>query len=79
MSNNLYNKYRQACEQKTNELPNWRKGQVAFNVLVGFDSELADSIHGTELDPFYKDDNEELKDFWDHVGRAMLEKEVSNK
>ena len=37
------------------EHPEWRLGQTYFNVLFwdDFDKEFADSIRGTELDPFH--------------------------
>lgn len=48
----------------------WRYGQTCFNVLYELDSDLANSIRGTELDPFYNDDIvpeflARLRDEWD--------------
>jgi hypothetical protein len=33
----------------------WRYGQTCFNVLDSVDSALANSIRGTQLDPFHND------------------------
>lgn len=33
----------------------WRYGQTCFNVLYSLDEDLANSIRGTALDPFYED------------------------
>lgn len=38
------------------DYPDWRRGQVMFNVLNAFDPELADMIRGTLEDPFYRDE-----------------------
>jgi hypothetical protein len=38
-----------------------RLGQVLFNVLWQVDREAADSVTGTEVDPFHRDDR--IKDF----------------
>jgi hypothetical protein len=37
------------------EYGGWRMGQTHWNVLVEFRPELAERLHGTELDPFYSD------------------------
>jgi len=42
-----------------------RIGQGAFNVLNELDPDLADSIRGTDLDPFYNDDR--VAKFYAHV------------
>lgn len=34
---------------------NWRYGQTCFNVLYEYAPDLANSIRGTELDPFHDD------------------------
>lgn len=39
------------------EYPDWRKGQTFFNVLYNLYPEMADEIRGSEIDPFYIDDN----------------------
>ena len=40
----------------------WRKGQIAYNVLAAANLEWAEEIRATDLDPFYRD--ERLDDFW---------------
>lgn len=35
--------------------PAFRRGQVAFELAYEINSDLADSVRGTELDPFYID------------------------
>lgn len=42
-----------------------RIGQSVFNTLYDLDPEMADSIRGTDLDPFYNDDR--VAKFYDHV------------
>lgn len=37
------------------ENPNWRVGQTIFNAIMILDSDLANKIRGTRLDPYYKD------------------------
>jgi hypothetical protein len=39
------------------EYPEWRKGQTFFNVLYNLYPEMADEIRGSEIDPFYINDN----------------------
>lgn len=39
-----------------NTNPEWREGQVYFNVLEVYLPELAAQVRGTDLDPFYNDD-----------------------
>lgn len=48
----------------------WRYGQTCFNVLFSIEPELANSIRGTELDPFHDDKRVPeflawLRDQWD--------------
>lgn len=48
----------------------WRYGQTCFNILYAMDMDLADSIRGTELDPFHDDRRvpeflARLRDEWD--------------
>ena len=45
------------------ENPEWRYGQTVFNVLQVYRPEMAESIRGTCLDPFYK--REDDTHFWD--------------
>ena len=51
--------------------PSWRYGQTVFNTLYfgGWDSEYANEIRGTALDPFYNDDRatalmDKLRERW---------------
>ena len=41
--------------------PEWRYGQNLFNSLFELDPDLANSIRGTSLDPFYIDDSKDKK------------------
>lgn len=50
---------------------NMRLGQVLFNALWQVDREAADSVTGTEVDPFHRDDR--VKDFLVY----LLEHEVN--
>lgn len=44
--------------EKVNKRPKeWREGQAYFNYLYEDKPKLADEIRGTNLDPFYQDDN----------------------
>ena len=40
----------------------WRKGQIAYNVLSVVRPDLAHKINNTDLDPFHDDDR--LDNFW---------------
>ena len=48
--------YVKMVENIQEDQKNWRKGQTYFNVLWDMYPELADSLRGTEYDPFYRDD-----------------------
>lgn len=52
-----YAEYMQFVERRRAEHPEWREGQTYFNVLYydGFDPEFANSIRGSDLDPFHRD------------------------
>lgn len=52
----------------------WRAGQAMFNVLHQLHPELANSIRGTENDPFYRNDkiNDFLKAICDEEGYANV-------
>jgi len=39
--------------------PKWRYGQAFFNALYELFPNIADSIRGSNIDPFYRDDNVE--------------------
>ncbi len=47
----------------------WRKGQIAYNVLAVARPDLTNEINNTDLDPFY-DDNK-LDDFWKWLQAAL--------
>ena len=51
------------------EKPHLRIGQCLFNLLYENNHELADSVRGTQNDPFYSDDytSQKIKDFYDAV------------
>jgi len=59
-----HGQYMQEVSKVGRQYPTWRQGQVLFNVLDEMYPELAKSIIGGDLDPFYKQDNE-LTDFYD--------------
>jgi len=46
----------------------YRQGQAYFNALEEVDSNLAEKVRGTRLDPFYNDDRIDL--FLDYVNRS---------
>jgi len=54
-----------------------RKGQALFNALHGVVPEFADSIRGTNLDPFYKKDHELdfqfMSEFWETLAAQINE------
>lgn len=47
--------YFYVLNENSKRFPEWRLGQNHFNTLYELNSELANSIRGEELDPFYKD------------------------
>lgn len=47
-----------------------RLGQICFIVLYLREPELANEIRGTELDPFFKDD-EDMDNFWYWIARKF--------
>lgn len=44
--------------------PEWRYGQVLFNALASVRPELAETVRGTKLDPFYRERQEVNPEFW---------------
>ena len=47
----------------------WRKGQIAFNVLAIANPELARKVQEeTDFDPYY--DDTKLDDFWAYIARG---------
>jgi hypothetical protein len=58
LTNQKFNEYVAAVAAYHKEnAPHCRLGQAYFNVLCDFDSELAESIRASHIDPFYRDDN----------------------
>jgi len=52
------------CEQ----YPHWRYGQILYNVLYDMYPDIAISIRGTDIDPFYFDKNyEKISKFYGHL------------
>jgi hypothetical protein len=51
-----YQEYVTAVTAASDAHPSWRLGQAYFNVLADANPALADSIRGSDLDPFYNDD-----------------------
>ena len=46
------------------EFPEWRAGQVRFNVLASLRPDISEEIRGTVLDPFHFDaDHPRVKEF----------------
>jgi hypothetical protein len=59
--------------------PNWRYGQTLFNALhIGW-PELADTIRGTEIDPYHSDvtDTQRIESFFEYL-YTVAEKEPNN-
>lgn len=48
-----YESYLAEVEAATKQHPDWRYGQVAFNVLFEMRPDLSKQIRGNYLDPFY--------------------------
>jgi hypothetical protein len=55
--------FKQSCGQ--------RKGQAYFNALYETDIELANSIRGTDIDPFY--DDAKVAPFLNKITKNLLE------
>lgn len=53
------------------DYPHWRYGQTLFNVLHEGWPELANEIHGTEIDPFYTTDDETIAQFYEWLASKM--------
>jgi hypothetical protein len=53
--NEFYEIYQRALS--TNTYPDWRKGQTLYNLLSFNHPVLAKQILGSELDPYYTDEN----------------------
>lgn len=51
-----YQEYLQAVDAAQLAHPEWRWGQVHFNVLQEIDPDLAEEVRGGELDPYHRDD-----------------------
>ena len=52
--------------------PSWRYGQAVFNTLYEINPSLADSIRGSDVDPFYADINFNWVNFWDWFERQTI-------
>jgi len=46
-------KYMKQVEEEETNHPEWRYGQVLFNVLYEMKPKIANEIRGTNSDPFY--------------------------
>ena len=47
------------------DFPQLRLGQAMYNILNSYHPNLAVSVRGTELDPFYRDDR--VEDFLEYI------------
>ena len=45
--------------------PDWRLGQVYFNVLTGWYADIADELRGGDFDPFF--DNSKIDKFINEI------------
>jgi len=54
-ANIAYDDYLEAVIINQVKYMNWRLGQTAFNTLAQLRPDLAETIRGTEADPFYAD------------------------
>ena len=50
-----YEKFNREFLQWKASNPDWRAGQTMFNVLAYLDEHAAESIRGTNADPYYND------------------------
>ena len=64
-----YERYLRRAVRYHDNHPAQREGQAAFNQLARENPDLADSIRGTDLDPF--DDDERLPAVLDHLTSRM--------
>lgn len=63
MKDTAINEYYSAVNAALNAHPEWRYGQTLFNVLHSLYPELSEQIRGADIDPFYKSDCDEFKDW----------------
>lgn len=71
MIKNMNNFYKQ-INKNIDKYPSLRYGQTAFNTLVDFEPNIAESIRGTDIDPFYcSPDDPKIKLFFEEVERQL--------
>lgn len=63
--NNTFSEFLMEVAYHYNANFDLRFGQAAFNVLYALDEDLANSIRGTDLDPFH--DDEKLPEFLERL------------
>jgi hypothetical protein len=51
-----FEEYKAEVERVRVDCPEWRSGEAAFNVLLGYRPDLAKQIDGTEYDPYSRND-----------------------
>jgi hypothetical protein len=54
--------------------PEWRTGQAYFNELVRHHPKLAETVRGTDIDPFYNDAI--IPEFLDNIAKQWNDQEV---
>lgn len=62
------NEYLNLCVLTRAANPSWRKGQTYFNVLSNVRPDIAESIRGTDLDPFH--DDSKIGEFLTYVAKV---------
>lgn len=72
---NKLNRFYTRLQEYQDNYPSWRQGQAAYNALYAVAPEVCDEILGTELDPFYVDDDEpgreRLHAFFEHAAKRL--------
>ena len=58
-----FQEYMQKVDEYVSDYPDWRFGQVLYNVLGLYRPDLAHELQGSSLDPFYKNPTEVMPFF----------------
>lgn len=65
-------RFNKMVNQAMQMYPNWRYGQTLFNILYSVAPYIANEIRGTNIDPFYVDDEERIKKFFEFIYKKGL-------
>jgi hypothetical protein len=67
-----FNTYLEMVREAQTDYPEWRIGQAYFNVLSTVNTDLAERVRASRIDPFYRD--ERLPFFLSFVGEEWAKK-----